>query len=71
MESCAEHSVLGGDAERKHAGQIAARAFEFLIGDGERTHAVHFVEHFRERGGGDFVAHGGVHGEIAVFAQAR
>src|SRR5215469_2629278 len=65
----AEQAILRGDAERKSAGQIIDRVAEFRVADGKRAHAVEFVKDFGERGGDDFVAHGGVDAEIAGVAQ--
>src|SRR6202041_3820618 len=65
----AQETVLGRDAEGENAGEVAAGAIKFLGGNWKRAHAVHFVEHFRERGGGHVVSHCSADGKITQLSQ--
>jgi len=62
-------AVESGDAEGEDAGEIGLSVGEFVGTDGECADAVELVENFGEGGGDDFVAHGGVDGEVAVAAE--
>src|SRR5580704_14621885 len=65
----AEEAVLRGNPQREYSGKVAARAFQFLGSNGQRTNTVHFVKYFGERSSGNVVAHSSVHAEISMLAE--